>query len=101
VARGGARRSFVIYEESEAQALLRDALRRHGLEARGPDARRLHWRIDQWKNQGLAPERAPARASDPDDELCAGLYRTYQGLLREANALDFGDLLLLTVELFD
>ncbi len=101
IERMGRPRSFVIYDESESQALLRDALRRHGLEARGPDARRLHWRIDQWKNQGLGPEQAAARARDPDDELCAALYRTYQGLLRDANALDFGDLLLQTVELFD
>jgi DNA helicase-2/ATP-dependent DNA helicase PcrA len=101
IERLGRPRSFVIYDESESQGLLREALRRHGLDARGPEARRVHWRIDQWKNQGLGPEQAAARANDPEDELTAALYRTYQALLLEANALDFGDLLLQTVELFD
>jgi DNA helicase II / ATP-dependent DNA helicase PcrA len=101
IERLGRARSFVIYDESESQALLREALRRHGLDARGPDARRLHWRIDQWKNQGLSPEAAAERARDLEEERGAALYRSYQGLLAEANALDFGDLLLLTVELFD
>jgi DNA helicase-2/ATP-dependent DNA helicase PcrA len=101
IERLGRPRSFVIYDESESQALLREALRRHGLDARGPDARRLHWRIDQWKNQGLSPDAAAERARDLEEERGAALYRSYQGLLAEANALDFGDLLLLTVELFD
>jgi DNA helicase-2/ATP-dependent DNA helicase PcrA len=101
IERLGRPRSFVIYDETESQALLREALRRHGQDARGPDARRVHWRIDQWKNQGLLPDAAAERARDQDEEQVAALYRTYQGLLAEANALDFGDLLLLSVELFD
>jgi len=101
IERLGRPRSFVIYDEADSQGVLRETLRRHGVDARGPDARRVHWRIDQWKNAGLLPEAAAARARDEDDERTAALYRTYQGLLAEANALDFGDLLLLTVELFD
>jgi DNA helicase-2/ATP-dependent DNA helicase PcrA len=101
IERLGRPRSFVIYDESESRALLQTALRRRGLEARGPDARRVHWRIDQWKNQGLSPAAAAEGAKDADDELVAALYRSYQGLLAEANALDFNDLLLQVVELFD
>jgi DNA helicase-2/ATP-dependent DNA helicase PcrA len=101
IERLGRPRSFVIYDESEAQSVLREALRRRGLEARGPDARRLHWRIDQWKNAGLGPAQAAAAARDLDDEQSAAVYATYQALLGEANALDFGDLLLLVVDLFD
>jgi DNA helicase-2/ATP-dependent DNA helicase PcrA len=101
IERLGRPRSFVIYDEADSQGVLREALRRHGMDPRGPDARRVHWRIDQWKNAGLGPEAAAARARDEDDERTAALFRSYQGLLAEANALDFGDLLLLTVELFD
>jgi DNA helicase-2/ATP-dependent DNA helicase PcrA len=100
IERLGRPRSFVIYDDGESQAVLREALRRHGADARGPDARRAHWRIDQWKNAGLRPDDAAARASDADDERTAVLYRTYQQILLEANALDFGDLLLLVAELF-
>ena len=97
----GRSRGFVIYDESDALALVKEALRRHGMDPRADDARRLRWRIDQWKNAGLLPAGAAERAADLEAEQAAEVYATYQRLLAEANALDFGDLLLLTVELFD
>jgi DNA helicase-2/ATP-dependent DNA helicase PcrA len=96
----GRSRGFVIYDEDDSLALVREALRRHGRDPK-EEARALRWRIDQWKNAGLLPAAAAARAQDIDSEESAEVYATYQRLLAEANALDFGDLLLLTVELFD
>jgi DNA helicase-2/ATP-dependent DNA helicase PcrA len=96
----GRSRGFVIYDEDDSLALVREALRRHGRDPK-EEARALRWRIDQWKNAGLLPAAAAERAEDLDSEGSAELYATYQRLLAEANALDFGDLLLLTVELFE
>jgi len=93
-------RSFVIYDDSDTLAVIKEVLRRHRLDPKTHDPRRLRWRIDQWKNQGVLPARATAEAADLDDELSAELYVSYQRMLTDANALDFGDLLLLTVELF-
>ena len=91
----GRARSFVIYDDGESQALLREALRRHGLDPKGPDARRVHWRIDQWKNVGQGPAAAAAaRERSSTTSAPPRSTQTYQGLLAEANALDFGDLLL-------
>ncbi|MDX1650015.1 MAG: UvrD-helicase domain-containing protein, partial [Myxococcota bacterium] len=97
----GRPRSFVIYHHSDAIGNVAEALRRHGFDPKSQDARRLRWRIDQWKNTGWLPAEAAERATDLDAEQAAEIYATYQRLLAEANALDFGDLLLLTVELFD
>jgi DNA helicase-2/ATP-dependent DNA helicase PcrA len=96
----GFSRGFAIYDESDGLALVKEALRRHGLEGQA-DARRMHWRIDQWKNAGLWPAQASDQAQDFEVERAAEIYATYQRLLAEANALDFGDLLLRTVELFE
>ena len=96
----GRSRGFVIYDEDDSLALVREALRRHGQDPK-EEARRLRWRIDQWKNAGLLPAQAAERAEDLESEESAEVYATYQRLLAEANALDFGDLLLLTVELFE
>jgi DNA helicase-2/ATP-dependent DNA helicase PcrA len=96
----GRSRGFVIYDEDDALSVVREALRRHGQDPK-EEARRLRWRIDQWKNAGLLPAAAAERAEDFESEESAEVYATYQRLLAEANALDFGDLLLLTVELFD
>ncbi len=96
----GRSRGFVIYDEDDSLSLVREALRRHGRDPK-EEARSLRWRIDQWKNAGLLPAAAAERAEDLESEASAEVYATYQRLLADANALDFGDLLLLTVELFD
>jgi DNA helicase-2/ATP-dependent DNA helicase PcrA len=93
-------RGFVIYDDSDSLGVIKDVLKRHGLDPKVHDPKRLRWRIDQWKNEGLLPAQAASAATDIDDEQSAELYATYQRLLADANALDFGDLLLLTVELF-
>ena len=96
----GRSRGFVIYDEDDSLSVVREALRRHGQDPK-EEARHLRWRIDQWKNAGHLPAAAAERAEDRGSEESAEIYATYQRLLAEANALDFGDLLLLTVELFD
>ena len=96
----GRSRGFVIYDEADSLGTLKEALRSHGLDPKGQDARRLRWRIDQWKNAGELPNQAAQNATDLDDEQGAEIYATYQRLLADANALDFGDLLLLTAMLF-
>jgi DNA helicase-2/ATP-dependent DNA helicase PcrA len=93
-------RGFVIYDDADSLGICKQVLKKHGLDPRQYEPKKLRWRIDEWKNQGLLPAAAAAQASDIDDELTAELYATYQRLLLEANALDFGDLLLQTAELF-
>jgi ATP-dependent DNA helicase UvrD/PcrA len=97
----GLSRGFVIYDEDDALSLVKESLRRQGLDPKLHDPRRLRWRIDQWKNAGTLPAAAAADAADVEAEQSAEIYTTYQRLLREANALDFGDLILQTTELFD
>jgi DNA helicase-2/ATP-dependent DNA helicase PcrA len=96
----GRSRGFVIYDEDDSLSVVREALRRHGRDPK-EEARSLRWRIDQWKNAGLLPAAAAKRSEDVESEASVEVYATYQRLLADANALDFGDLLLLTVELFD
>jgi DNA helicase-2/ATP-dependent DNA helicase PcrA len=94
-------RGFVIYDDADSLGVVKEALRRHGLDPKAEDPRRLRWRIDQWKNAGLLPAGAEDEALDFEARRAAEVYATYQRLLAEASALDFGDLLLKTVELFD
>jgi len=97
----GYSRGFVIYDESDTRSAIRDALKRHGLDASVSEAKRYQWRIDRWKNDGVDPAAAARNAGDLDSETAAMIYATYQRLLVDSNALDFGDLLLRTTELFD
>jgi DNA helicase-2/ATP-dependent DNA helicase PcrA len=97
----GFSRGFAIYDEDDSLSLVKEALRRHGKDPKVEDPRRLRWRIDQWKNKGWLPARAAEAAHDLESEEAADLYATYQRLLVESNALDFGDLILQTTQLFE
>jgi len=92
---------FVIYDATDSLGLVKEALRRGGHDAATSEARRVHWRIDEWKNSALGPADVASRPRDFDDERLAAVYATYETLLAEANALDFNDLLLHTVRLFN
>jgi DNA helicase-2/ATP-dependent DNA helicase PcrA len=90
---------FVIYDDQDSERLLKECLDalhvpEHVLTPRGAAAR-----IDGAKNQGRAPAQY-GQAPDRDD-IVAQVYPRYQEQLRRANALDFGDLLLTTVRLFE
>ncbi|MBJ20520.1 MAG: ATP-dependent DNA helicase PcrA [Deltaproteobacteria bacterium] len=93
-------RGFVIYDDADSIGVIKDVLKGEGLDPKVHEPRRIRWQIDQWKNAGLLPPAAADRARDLDEELIASLYAKYQRKLADAEALDFGDLLLLTVELF-
>jgi DNA helicase-2/ATP-dependent DNA helicase PcrA len=97
----GISRGFVIYDDADSLGAVKEAQKRHGLDPKAVDPRRLRWRIDQWKNVGVTPAAAAEQASDFEAERAADLYASYQRILADSGALDFGDLLLKTVELFD
>ncbi|NNL67037.1 MAG: UvrD-helicase domain-containing protein [Myxococcales bacterium] len=97
----GISRGFVIYDDADTLGTIKEALRRHGLDPKAHDPRRIRWRIDEWKNAGLMPADAAGATRDLDEEQIAEIYSSYQRLLTDANALDFNDLLLHTVRLFE
>ena len=97
----GISRGFVIYDEGDSLGTIKEALRRQGLDPKIHEPRRIRWKIDQWKNSGLLPADAAAAARDLDEEQLAETYALYQRLLADSNALDFNDLLLQTVRLFE
>jgi len=97
----GFSRGFAIYDQADGLGVVKEALRRHGLDPKLEDPRGMAWRIDQWKNAGVSAAKAFDQAMDFEVQRAAEIYASYQRLLADANALDFGDLLLCTTELFD
>ncbi|HXZ86990.1 MAG TPA: UvrD-helicase domain-containing protein [Candidatus Binataceae bacterium] len=93
-------RNFTIIDESEVLATIRRVLEEAQL-ADSPPPELVRARLDQAKNEALFPDQFAERASDARDRAIAQVYRLYQERLREMNALDFGDLLLLTHRLFE
>ena len=91
--------SFVIYDDRDSERLLKDCLNVLRIPEQTLTPRLAAALIDAAKNSGLTPA-AYARADRQHDGLAA-VYGRYQAMLRRANALDFGDLLLTTLQLLE
>ncbi len=93
--------AFVIYDEADRLTLVKECLRAEGLDERVlPPASVVHL-ISQAKNQMLRVEEVERQARTPREQQIAFVFRRYQARLAAANALDFDDLLLVTVRLFE
>ena len=92
--------SFSIYDQSDSLALLKRVLKALRADERAWPPRGVRAQIDRLKNRGLLPDEL-LRQDSLETRRLAEIYQRYQKELRRANALDFGDLLLLTVRLFE
>ncbi len=90
---------FTIYDDQDQQRLLRDCLKELQIPEKILKPRAASSAIDNAKNRGLFPEDVDR--GDYYGELSARVYAVYQQRLKRANALDFGDLLLLVLRLFE
>ena len=92
---------FVIYDEEDRLGLVKECLREAEVEERAlPPAAVVH-RISHAKNQMLSPDEVERLARGPREDRIAAVYRRYQERLKQAGALDFDDLLLVTVRLWE
>lgn len=95
----GRNRNFTILDADDQQRLLKQLLKAEGIDEKRWPARHLASVIDRWKNQCWLPADVPAKSAGAFDGRAVGLYRQYQERLETLNSVDFGDLILLVVEL--
>jgi DNA helicase-2/ATP-dependent DNA helicase PcrA len=95
----GLSRDFVIYDSSDQLTLMKHVLREAGLDGT-LQPRVVLSRISHAKNRMEAADGIPGAWTSRDEQV-SKLFASYTKALKEANALDFDDLLLKTVELFD
>ena len=96
----GLSRDFVIYDSSDQVAVVRQAQRDLGIDDKLVPSRMALGRISQAKNRMEGPESMRGTWNLRDEQI-AKIYERYLQALRDSNALDFDDLLLKTVELFE
>ena len=92
--------SFTIYDEADAVRLTSYVLRDLNIDPKRFPARSVHAVISAAKNELIGPEEYAVKASTIFERRIADIYREYQTRLQRAGALDFDDLLTLTVRLF-
>jgi DNA helicase-2/ATP-dependent DNA helicase PcrA len=95
----GLTRTFAIYDETDQQAVVKQALKRLGIDDKQVKPRVALGRISWAKNHMIDPQEYFLASTNPMEEKIAHIFEIYRKELAKANALDFDDLLLETVRL--
>jgi DNA helicase-2/ATP-dependent DNA helicase PcrA len=90
----GLSRSFAIFDEADQQNIVKQVMRRMGLDTKQLTPRTVLGRISWAKNHMVDPQDYYLSSKGPDDERIAHIYKGYKDELRKNNAMDFDDLLL-------
>ena len=94
----GYKSGFSIFDESDVKALLADIMQKEYQGDDGVDE--IKNLIGAWKNDLILPEQALEQARNPREQTAAVVYLHYQRTLKAYNAVDFDDLILQPVKLF-
>ncbi|GAB4135564.1 MAG: DNA helicase PcrA [Cyanobacteria bacterium J069] len=94
-------RNFSIFDESDAQALVKDiVINQLNLDDKKFDPRSVRYAISNAKNQGWSPADLEREQPNFRGRTIANVYAEYQKALAANNGLDFDDLILIPVQLF-
>ena len=91
----GFTRSFTIYDTDDSLALVKRVMGGLSISVQQYSPQGIRGRISLAKNQMLTPAELGATRGDPWAERAARVYEEYQHRLKESNAMDFDDLLLM------
>ena len=97
----GFSRDFTIYDSDDTERLLKELMTRYGIDAKRVTPRSVRSAISGAKNAQVGPDEYARLAGDPFTEAAAKLYAPYNAALRQANAMDFDDLLGWPIRLFE
>ncbi len=92
--------NFTILDTDDQLRLLKQLIQAANIDDKRWPARMLAGIIDDWKNRALKPDKVPAADAGAYNHKGLEIYAQYQIRLRELNAVDFGDLLLHMVTIF-
>lgn len=95
----GLKPGFSIFDSTDVQTVIRE-LQRGETGSNVDDAEAISHRISRWKNDFITPEQALYSAETDQDAFFASFYIKYQRQLHAYNALDFDDLIMKPVQLF-
>ncbi len=96
----GLKSNFTILDTDDQLRLLKQLVAASNIDDKRWPARQLAGIIDGWKNRAFTPDKVPTADAGAYNHKGIELYGQYQTRLRELNAVDFGDLLLHVVTIF-
>jgi DNA helicase-2/ATP-dependent DNA helicase PcrA len=97
----GYRSTFTIYDDQDQVRLVKACLEELGKDPKRFSPRGIHAQISRAKNELVTPEEYSSRVASFWDQTVAEAYELYQRRLHASNAVDFDDLLMLTVQVLE
>ncbi len=97
----GFSKDFTIYDTDDSKSVMKQIVKDLNIDSKRYKERAFLNAISNAKNECITPEKFAESAYEPFDKMVVRVYKEYQKRLRESNAMDFDDLLMKTVELFD
>jgi len=94
------RNNFVIFDQDDSLSLIKQAVKIENLDEKMYQPKALQTNISMAKNKMMDAFKFATNAKDFRTERVSRVFHTYEGMLSTNNALDFDDLLLMTVNLF-
>ena len=92
--------NFTIYDQDDSESFIKRLLEQRGHSPKANPPRAIHAIISGAKNRMVLPEELGASADGPLERVAAEIYAGLGPALRQANAMDFDDLLLFPLTLF-
>lgn len=94
-------RNFSIFDDSDSQSIVKEIVTKQlNLDDKKFEPRSVRYAISNAKNQGLSPQEFERENPKYWGRVVAEVYSSYQDKLAQNNALDFDDLILIPVKLF-
>ncbi|MBT1071707.1 ATP-dependent helicase [Pelotalea chapellei] len=95
----GFKPNFSIYSSSDQAGVLRQAMREKDIDPKQCNPDTILWRISGAKNRLIGPQEFKPLSDDRIELATAAIYPRYQELLKGFNAIDFDDIIMLSVKL--
>jgi len=94
-------KNFSIFDESDAQSLIKNIVTKQlNIDDKKFEPRQVRYQISNAKNLGLSPQEYAQENPNYRGKIISGIYESYQDNLAANNGLDFDDLILISVKLF-
>ncbi len=97
----GFQKDFSIYDTDDRDSLIKRLMKELNIDSAFVTASAAGYSISDAKNRGITPAYFASGAFDPKTKAIAEIYEKYQGALKQANAMDFDDLLVMPLDLFN
>nr|WP_208001676.1 DNA helicase PcrA [Macrococcus carouselicus] len=97
----GIERNFTILDPTDQRSVMKEVLKQENIDPKRYEPRSLLAQISNLKNELKTPDDAEREANDFMAQIVAKAYKRYQNILLKNHALDFDDLIMMTIQLFE